>query len=294
MAWVLTPSAPAAPRDSSTPPPDSPPPPPEAPTPPPESPTPPPAPPAPAHADAPPGWEDGAWTQPGIEVEPEPAAVPAPAPVLPASGEPPPDPLAQTVTPRGPATEADAEGLPAHVATVGVPADRPAGPEPGSPAPSHTGLQDPAGWEDELTGLDGPALWARLLVPEIARSARYSRPLTVVLVEVVGLEELASVWGADVALQALPAAARSLRHGARTSDIVCRIGRTRFGILLTETDEIAAINFVERVRAAGPLPEPGQRTTLAYAFGWASVATGDDPPALIRRAECRLDGELRP
>ena len=41
-------------------------------------------------------------------------------------------------------------------------------------------IPEPAGWEDSLTGLEGPDFWQRVLVAEVARSLRYERNLTVV------------------------------------------------------------------------------------------------------------------
>jgi PleD family two-component response regulator len=75
---------------------------------------------------------------------------------------------------------------------------------------------------------------------------------------------------------------------ARTSDHLTRIGPNRFGILLTETDEIAAINFVERVRVAGPKSVPRTADLVRFVFGWASPKAGDAPEAVVRRAEDRM------
>ena len=108
----------------------------------------------------------------------------------------------------------------------------------------------PSGWSDPLTGTDGPRLWDRIITSEVARVARYKRPATVVLVEVVGLAPFGRMWGADVAERLFIQLARTLAVEIRSSDHIARIDHARFAILLTETDEIAAINFVERARAA--------------------------------------------
>ena len=72
----------------------------------------------------------------------------------------------------------------------------------------------------------------------------------------------------------------------------CRLAETRFGVVLTETDEIAAINFVERVREAGPKSMPKGFDELQFRFGWASAKPGDSADTLVRRAETRLAAEL--
>jgi two-component system cell cycle response regulator len=156
-----------------------------------------------------------------------------------------------------------------------------------------TGIPEPAGWEDALTGLEGPDFWQRTLVSEVARSARYRRALTVVICEVGGIDSIERDWGSDVARHALREAAQCLRRTSRAADHCTRIGVTRFGVALTGTDEIMAINFVERVREDGPRSMPPDVDGLRFDFGWASLRQGESPEAVVRRAESRLMAEIR-
>ena len=132
-------------------------------------------------------------------------------------------------------------------------------------------LADGRGWHDAETGLLGPRSWAVILETESARCARYHRTTTVVVVEVTGLDDHEAVWGAAIAPPELSDVAVVLRSGARPSDYVARLGPRRFGILLPETDEVAAVNFVERVRkrcaVAARRADPDSRC----AFGWADA-----------------------
>lgn len=136
-----------------------------------------------------------------------------------------------------------------------------------SPAgPAHgAALRDPE------TQLLGPEAWAAILSTESARCKRYGRSATVVVVEVSGLEDLASVWGTDVGTNAAARVGAVLRAKVRTSDYAARIAPRRFAVLLPETDEIASVNFVERVRdacdAALRAVEPDARAW----FGWADA-----------------------
>jgi diguanylate cyclase (GGDEF)-like protein len=155
-----------------------------------------------------------------------------------------------------------------------------------------TGIPEPVGWEDPLTGLEGPDFWQRLLVSEVARCARYRRSLTVVIVELGGIQPMGETWGMDVARHAVREAAQCLRRTSRTSDYCTRIGTARFGVVLTETDEIAAINFVERVRDDGPRSMPRGFDGLRFSFGWASPRQGESADSIVRRAEMRLAAEL--
>jgi diguanylate cyclase (GGDEF)-like protein len=155
-----------------------------------------------------------------------------------------------------------------------------------------TAIPAPVGWEDPLTGLEGPDFWQRILVSEVARAARYKRPITVVLVELGNLTALTETWGDEVALQAVREAGRCLQRVSRTSDYCCRLDATKFGVVLTETDEIAAINSVERVREAGPRSMPKGFEALEFSFGWASPKSGESADTVVRRAETRLAAEL--
>jgi diguanylate cyclase (GGDEF)-like protein len=149
----------------------------------------------------------------------------------------------------------------------------------------------PSGWSDPLTGTDGPRFWDRLIASEVARVGRYQRPATVVLIEVVGLEDYARAWGPDVAVRLFIQVARTLSVESRSSDHIARIDHTRFGILLTETDEVAAINFVERVRESceSELRSPG---LVRIGIGWAGPSGSYDLRAAIDVAESRLAEEL--
>ena len=80
---------------------------------------------------------------------------------------------------------------------------------------------------------------------------------------------------------------------ARDVDLVARLAPGRFGILLPETDEVAAINYVERVRRACELWLESGAIALTLAVGWAGT---DGEPTLIdaqRLATERMYVELR-
>jgi diguanylate cyclase (GGDEF)-like protein len=152
-------------------------------------------------------------------------------------------------------------------------------------------LTTPSGWNDPLTGMDGPHLWDRVISTETARVKRYRRPATVVLVDVAGLAAFADAWGADVAERIFIRVARTLATEVRASDHIARIDRSRFGILLTETDEIAAINFVERARAACER-EVQASDRLRVGIGWAMPTESTDLRGAIDTAAERVAADL--
>jgi diguanylate cyclase (GGDEF)-like protein len=153
-------------------------------------------------------------------------------------------------------------------------------------------IAQPDGWTDVLTGADGPRFWDRIVLSEQARVSRYHRPVTVAFAEIVGLNGLAGQWGWDVAERALAACARRLGREIRSSDHIARLEQARFGILLTETTEIAAINFVERARASCERELNAVSTDVVIGFGWASPPANGDLSDAVDLALTRLAAEL--
>lgn len=129
---------------------------------------------------------------------------------------------------------------------------------------------------DRLTGLLSPTDWNRLIADEDVRHARYKRPATVVIIELDGFDRFLGALGQLAADRVTLAVSDTIRRHARKADSVARLGPSRFGVLLPETDEVAAINFVERVRQASDLWLESGAIALRLAIGWASpvVDTG--------------------
>ncbi len=151
------------------------------------------------------------------------------------------------------------------------PVEPPEAPTEASAAQAEVELPPPEPYVDPLTDLLGPAIFERLLAAESARERRYRRPATLVLAELAGLDDLVRAWGVDVGLQAVTSLAAVLRATSRTSDYVARIAADRFAIILTETDEIAAINYVDRVREAWGAEQAIAVGALRVGMGWAGT-----------------------
>ena len=146
---------------------------------------------------------------------------------------------------------------------------------------------------DPLTGMLLPREWNRILADEGARVSRYGRPATVVLVELDGLDRMTSILGADAADRILPAVADSISRHARGADHVARLGTGRFAILLPETNEVEAVNFVERIRQVCELWLESGAIAMRLAIGWASPAADTSLGDAFNVAEERMYAELR-
>ena len=162
--------------------------------------------------------------------------------------------------------------------------------EPGR-VPQEGPAPDP--YIDPLTGLDTLLAWERLLAEENARYVRYRRPLSVVVAEIDGLSRLVERFGAEPGRRVLPAVADAMRRSARRTDRVAHVGGGRFLVLLPETDEVAAINYVERVRVACERWLESGAVALHLSIGWASPTPVGEIDTALRAAEERMYAERR-
>ena len=100
----------------------------------------------------------------------------------------------------------------------------------------------------DLRTLPGRLEFGAALERESQRSARYGRPACVAIVELVPERQNHQV---DIWLRSLAGpVSRTLRQGARATDLVARTANARFQVLLPETAEAGAGRFAERISRA--------------------------------------------
>ena len=144
-----------------------------------------------------------------------------------------------------------------------------------------------AAWDPE-TGLALAASWSRWITEEEARVRRFHRPATIVLVELGGLDRLVDLVGREAGQRLIPPIAITMRRYGREADHFARVGRTRFAAILTETDEVQAINYVERIRTACDVWLAAGAVSLRLAIGWAEISVNQAAADAVRLAEERL------
>jgi diguanylate cyclase (GGDEF)-like protein len=114
-----------------------------------------------------------------------------------------------------------------------------------------------------------------------------------VLVEIDGLDRLVERLGPAAADRLIPPVAGTMRSHAREADRIARLGPARFAAILPETDEVRAINYVERVRTACDLWLAAGAVALRLSMGWAELNASRSGEAAFAEAEDRLNGERR-
>ncbi|HEU5204452.1 MAG TPA: diguanylate cyclase [Candidatus Limnocylindrales bacterium] len=160
---------------------------------------------------------------------------------------------------------------------------------PSANGPSES-IDEPS--SDALTGLLSASRWTRVVADEDARIRRYRRSATIVMIELDGLDRLTARLGDGAAARLVPAVADTIQRLAREADFVARLGDSRFAVLLPETDEIQAINYVERVRRTCDVWLEAGAVALRLAMGWASASGEDSLHEAGRVATERMFAEI--
>jgi diguanylate cyclase (GGDEF)-like protein len=133
-----------------------------------------------------------------------------------------------------------------------------------------------------LAGLDDEATWDRRLADENARLIRYRRPVTIVRLELDGLDHLVGLLGEEAGDRLLRAMADTLRRLARDTDRIAHLGHGGFGVLMPETSEEAAVVYVDRVNRACEVWLESAAIAVRLDIGWAA-ASGEATLADVQR-----------
>ncbi len=161
-----------------------------------------------------------------------------------------------------------------------------------SAIPTGPTLAVPRG-RDALTGLLDAMAFEDAMSHEDAREQRYGHAATVIVFELDGLTKLVDRLGTEPGDRIETALGDTITRLARRADYVARLERGRYAVLLPETDEVAAINYVERVRRACDLWLESGAIAMRLAIGWASTNGDAGLTGAIRVATERMRVELR-
>jgi len=146
---------------------------------------------------------------------------------------------------------------------------------------------------DALTGMLDAVAFEEVMAQEDAREQRYGRPATVIVFELDGLTKLVDRLGPEPGDRIETALGDTIKRLARRADHVARLERGRYAVLLPETDEVAAINYVERIRRAVDLWLESGAIAMRLAIGWASTNGDAGLNGAIRVATDRMRLEQR-
>lgn len=147
---------------------------------------------------------------------------------------------------------------------------------------------DPVPELDALTELYDRRAFHDLLEREIARARRRGQPLALLMLDVDRLTTLNARIGFLAADDVLALIARMLQDACGRSDLACRIGGGRFGVLLPKGDARDGEELFERLQhilRERPVPDVG---VVTVSGGVAGLLRNDDAAALLGRADAAL------
>jgi diguanylate cyclase (GGDEF)-like protein len=140
---------------------------------------------------------------------------------------------------------------------------------------------------DPLTGLANRRNLHDRLAAEVARSLRYSRTLSVAVIDIDHFKEVNDFGGHDAGDEMLAGVARCLAENARAEDILGRVGGDEFAWVMPETTREQALVALERARRliAATVSRPFRITVSG---GICDTNASSDPAQLISFADGAL------
>ena len=102
--------------------------------------------------------------------------------------------------------------------------------------------------EDPLTGIPNRRYFDEFVIREVARTARYRRPLALLMIDVDRFKSINDTYGhlcGDTVLREL---AQLISRRLRRSEFIARYGGEEFALVLPETDSAGARIIAERIR----------------------------------------------
>ena len=103
---------------------------------------------------------------------------------------------------------------------------------------------------DSKTGLFNTRHFANVLAEELARAARFERPLSLIMADLDLLRDINNTYGHLAGDAVLTGIAEVFRQELRHYDVPARFGGEEFSILLPETPPDQAVEIAERIRRA--------------------------------------------
>lgn len=146
---------------------------------------------------------------------------------------------------------------------------------------------------DALTEIYNKRYLMECLTRELTRSARYHRPLALVLFDVDHFKRINDDLGHLGGDEILRQLAGCVKAAVRKDGLFARYGGEEFAVVLPETGLEGAVCFAERIRervASHPFAYEGKAQAVTISLGVAAVPGGEAVTAeeFIRRADERL------
>jgi diguanylate cyclase (GGDEF)-like protein len=145
---------------------------------------------------------------------------------------------------------------------------------------------------DELTGLFNVRYFFNQLKAEIERTDRYSKPLSLIFVDIDAFKNYNDKFGHLEGDQVLRKIAQAIQSCMRGPDSAYRYGGDEFVGILPETREPGAAIVAERIRKIVNtyefLPNPDKAVYMTVSVGFAEYTPGEGEKAFVKRADMNM------
>jgi diguanylate cyclase (GGDEF)-like protein len=148
---------------------------------------------------------------------------------------------------------------------------------------------------DPVTGMLNRRALFQNLEQQTSRSRRYGNAVSVMIMRIANLLDYIRHYGNENADTLLLSVSQTLNDQMRWADVIGRLDKTEFLLILPETSEEATRELREKIREhvskiVLPAVEDGS-FNLQLEFGMAQWRKGDDVGMLMQRARHMLDDE---
>jgi two-component system cell cycle response regulator len=143
---------------------------------------------------------------------------------------------------------------------------------------------------DELTGIHNYRFIRKQLDAELKRSLRYTKPLSLCVIDIDFFKSINDTHGHTVGDAALKELAQILKESTRTVDVVGRYGGDEFVIIFPDTILVDAVRLCERIRRIASERSfnlAGQNINFTLSIGLADFdpVRRKTPDALLEAAD---------
>lgn len=145
---------------------------------------------------------------------------------------------------------------------------------------------------DQLTGLYNRRSGEQRLAEEISRAMRYSRPLTVLLIDIDGLKQINDAFGHAAGDLMLKTFSERLQRAIRGSDLAVRLGGDEFMVLLPECRVDEVRHVLSRVDGL-QFEYEGRKIPCEFSRGWTDYRPGETSAGVLKRADDALYADKR-
>jgi diguanylate cyclase (GGDEF)-like protein len=142
-------------------------------------------------------------------------------------------------------------------------------------------------FKDEVTGLYNRRFFSIRLEREVARHREFNHPVSVVVVELDGLETISDELGRAAGDDTLRGMAEILLRHSRGINVVSRYDGSLFAVVLVETSKAGACLYADRIRYVLSSFQFSHHRRVTASFGIASLPEDVTPTAeeLMRAAD---------